>query len=32
MNARIESYYNAVRPDGAPKWTIGFTIQFLFPR
>jgi hypothetical protein len=32
MNARVESYYNAVRPDGAPTWTIGFTVQFLFPR
>jgi len=32
MNARVESYYNAVRPRGAPTWTIGFTVQFLFPK
>jgi len=32
MNMRVESYYNVVRPDGAPEWTIGGTIQFLFPK
>jgi hypothetical protein len=32
MNARVEAYGNVVRPDGAPHWTIGGTIQFLFPR
>ena len=32
MNARVEAYYNAVRPDAAPRWTIGATIQFLFPK
>ena len=32
MNTKVESYYNVERPDGAPKWTIGFTVQFLFPK
>jgi hypothetical protein len=32
MNARVEAYSNVVRPDGAPEWTIGGTIQFLFPK
>lgn len=32
MNIRAESYYNVVRPDAAPDWTIGFTVQFLFPK
>lgn len=32
MNARVEAYSNVVKPDGAPDWTIGGTIQFLFPR
>ena len=32
LNARAEAYYNAVRPDAAPRWTIGATIQFLFPK
>lgn len=32
MNVRAEAYYNAVRPSAAPEWTIGFTVQFLFPK
>jgi hypothetical protein len=32
INVRAESYYNVERPNGAPDWTIGFTIQFLFPK
>ncbi|MCP3880257.1 MAG: neuromedin U [Sulfitobacter sp.] len=32
MNARVEAYSNVVRPDGAPEWTVGGTIQFLFPK
>jgi hypothetical protein len=32
MNMRVEAYSNVIRPDGAPKWTIGGTVQFLFPR
>jgi hypothetical protein len=32
MNARVEAYANVIKPDGAPDWTIGGTLQFLFPR
>ena len=32
MNARVESYYNVIHPDDGPNWTIGGTIQFLFPK
>jgi hypothetical protein len=32
LNARVEGYYNALRPDNAPDWEIGATIQFLFPK
>lgn len=32
MNARIEAYYNVEKPDSAPDWQWGFTIQFLFPK
>ncbi|MBT8355915.1 MAG: hypothetical protein KJO60_15425 [Desulfofustis sp.] len=32
INSRLEAYYNVERPDGAPKWNLAFTIQFLFPK
>ena len=32
MNMRVEAYYNVVHPDAGPNWTIGGTIQFLFPK
>ncbi len=32
INARTEVYYNVEKPDGAPDWNWGFTIQFLFPK
>jgi len=32
MNARTEAYYNVTKPDGAPDWQWGFTVQFLFPK
>ena len=32
INARAEAYYNVEKPDGAPDWNWGFTIQFLFPK
>ena len=32
MNLRAEAYYNVIHPDGAPNWTVGATIQFLFPK
>jgi hypothetical protein len=32
INSRLEAYYNAERPDGAPEYSINFTFQFLFPK
>jgi len=32
VNLRTEAYYNVVRPTNGPEWTIGFTVQFLFPK
>jgi hypothetical protein len=32
VNLRGEAYYNVVRPNSAPEWTVGFTVQFLFPK
>jgi hypothetical protein len=32
INARTEAYYNVEKPDNAPNWQWGFTIQFLFPK
>jgi hypothetical protein len=32
INSRIEVYYNAAQPDGAPDWQTVFTFQFLFPK
>ena len=32
MNTKIEAYYNVERPDGAPDWSLSWTLQFLFPR
>ena len=32
MNARTEAYYNVEKPDNAPDWQWGFTVQFLFPK
>jgi hypothetical protein len=32
INARTEAYYNVEKPDGAPDWQWGFTVQFLFPK
>ena len=32
INSRLEYYYNAERPDGAPEYVINFTFQFLFPK
>ncbi len=30
INTRLEGYYNPVRPDNAPDWSINFSVQFLF--
>jgi hypothetical protein len=32
VNLRAEAYYNVERPASAPKWQVGFTVQFLFPK
>jgi hypothetical protein len=32
MNTKIEAYYNVEKPDGAPDWSVSWTLQFLFPR
>ena len=32
INARTEAYYNVAKPDNAPNWQWGFTVQFLFPK
>lgn len=32
MNTKIEAYYNVEKPEGAPDWSINWTLQFLFPR
>jgi hypothetical protein len=32
INVRTEAYYNVEKPDSAPDWQWGFTIQFLFPK
>jgi hypothetical protein len=32
MNTKLEAYYNVVNPDGAPDWSLNWTLQFLFPR
>jgi hypothetical protein len=32
MNMRGEYYYNVVRPDAGPEWTLGAVVQFLFPK
>lgn len=32
VNAKAEAYYNVVRPDAAPEWSLGLTFQLLFPK
>ena len=32
MNTRVEAYSNIEKPDGAPEWTLSWTLQFLFPK
>lgn len=32
INARTEAYYNVAKPDNAPDWQWGFTVQLLFPK
>lgn len=32
MNTKLEAYYNVEKPEGAPDWSLNWTLQFLFPR
>jgi hypothetical protein len=32
MNTKREAYYNVESPNGAPDWSLNWTLQFLFPR
>lgn len=32
MNTKVELYYNVEKPEGAPDWSLNWTLQFLFPR
>ena len=32
MNTKVEAYYNVEKPQGAPDWSLNWTLQFLFPR
>jgi len=32
MNTRVEAYANVTKPDGAPDWSLSWTLQFLFPK
>jgi hypothetical protein len=32
LNTRLESYYNIVRPDQAPDWSVGMTVQVMLPK
>ena len=32
INAKLEAYYNADKPDGAPDYSIAFQWSFLFPK
>ena len=31
-NAKVNAYYNAVRPDFASEWNIRLEVQFMFPK
>ena len=32
MLSRLEAYYNVEKPEGAPDYSVSFTIQFVFPK
>lgn len=32
MNTRVEAYGNVAKPEGAPDWSLSWTLQFLFPK
>jgi len=31
INAKVEGYYNVARPDQAPDWSVGTTLQLMLP-
>ncbi|MDO9168353.1 MAG: hypothetical protein Q7U18_04555 [Methylobacter sp.] len=31
VNTKLEGYYNAVKPDYAPDWSLNFTLQLMLP-
>lgn len=32
LNTQLGAYYNAVRPDNAPRWQMRVQVQFMFPK
>ena len=32
MNAQMQAFYNAAKPDNGPDWTLRLQLQFLFPK
>ena len=32
INTSVQAYYNVVRPDAGPRWSLRLQIQFLFPK
>jgi hypothetical protein len=32
MNAQMQAFYNAAKPDNGPDWTLQLQLQFLFPK
>lgn len=32
INANLQAYYNAVTPDGGPKWSSRIQVQLMFPK
>ncbi len=32
MNAQVAAFYNAVRPDNGPVWSLRMQLQFMFPK
>jgi hypothetical protein len=32
VNAKVRAYYNAVRPDNGPEWSLNMSFAFLFPK
>lgn len=32
VNTKLEGYYNAVKPDNAPEWSMNFTLQVMLPK